>query len=84
MKKVRISTTDNPYDPFDDFDMWLAEDIRLARLNDRPETCRYLARLCYSSYELSDADQAIALEQAIDEIVSLDPKTYKKVFKSSD
>lgn len=82
MKKIRLTTTDNPYDPFDDFDLWLAEDIRLARKLDRPETCRYLARVCYSSNELSDADQLIALESAIDEIVSLDSQTYKKVSKN--
>ena len=83
MKKMRLTTYDNPYDPFDDFPMWLAEDIRLARKYDRPETSRYLARICKSSYELSDADQLLALESAIDEIISLDPKTYKKVYKTS-
>lgn len=84
MYRVALTTYDNPYNPIDEYDLWLAEDMRLARLKDRQETSRLRARLTYSSPELSDADQLIAEETAIDEIVSFDPKTYKKVTKNYD
>ena len=59
-----LTTIDNPYDPFTRWEEWLQYD-RESGYN----TSEYLARITRSSDELSEADQALAEEQAIDEIV---------------
>lgn len=59
-----LSTTDNPWNPFTDFDEWFGFDTRAGY-----HTLSYLARVIATSNELSEADQALATETAIDEIV---------------
>lgn len=59
-----LTTVDNPYSPFTQFDEWLQFDQSSGYY-----TTQYLARLTLSSVELSDTDQSIAIEYAIDEIV---------------
>ena len=59
-----LTTLDNPYDPFTQFIEWLNYDTQVGY-----HTAPLLARLTYSSDELSDADQAEAIELAIDEII---------------
>lgn len=60
----RLTTTDNPFDPFTEFKQWMAWDMRAGY-----NTSDYLARVVVTSDELSDADQDLAIEQAIDEIL---------------
>jgi len=72
-----ITTIDNPYDPFDQFDDWFAFDERKGY-----HSCAFLGRMAKTSTSLSDSDQAVAIESAIDSIVELDPfGIYKKVTK---
>lgn len=59
-----LTTIDNPFDPFTDPDPWEAWDVRAGY-----NTISFLSRILTTSDELSDADQRLALEQAIDEIV---------------
>ena len=66
MKDVMLTTIDNPFDPFTHFDEWKAFDEAKGY-----NSCSYLARIVKSSDELSEADEALAIEQAIDEIVRL-------------
>lgn len=66
MVESMLTTIDNPYNPFTEFDEWLSFDIAKGY-----NTCGYLARIAMSSDELSDADQSLAIEQAIDEIVEM-------------
>jgi hypothetical protein len=74
-KDVMLTTIDNPFDPFTHFDEWKAFD-EVKGYN----SCSYLARIVKSSDELSEADEALAIEQAIDEIVKLNVLgIYKKV-----
>lgn len=61
-----LTTTDNPYDPFTEFEAWYKWDIQAGY-----HTPGYLARVVVTSDELSDADQAIATNQAIEEILRL-------------
>lgn len=61
---VMLTTVDNPYDPFTQFDEWYEFD----------ETAGYhssglLARITKTSEELSEADQELAEAMAIDEII---------------
>jgi hypothetical protein len=60
-----LTTVDNPYDPFTQFDEWYAYDERSGY-----HTTSLLARITVTSHELSEADQSLAIELAIDEIVS--------------
>lgn len=59
-----LSTTDNPYDPFTQWDEWLLWDTTAGY-----HTSGLLARVARSSSELSDADQYVVIQEAIDEIV---------------
>ena len=59
-----LTTVDNPFDPFTQWDEWFAWD-QSAGYN----TPGFLARVVRTSDELSDADQYAAIRDAIDEIV---------------
>ena len=70
-----LTTVDNPWDPFTQFDEWFQFD-EAAGYN----TTQYLARVTLSSLDLSEADQSEAIEQAIDSIVELNVLgIYRKV-----
>lgn len=64
MIESMLTTVDNPYNPFDDWDLWYKWDERAGY-----HTTSFLARVVQTSDELSEADQHLAIEQAIDEIV---------------
>lgn len=64
MKLHMLTTVDNPYDPFTEYDDWSAWDERNGY-----DTPQFLARLTYTSHELSDEDQSMAIESAIEEVV---------------
>lgn len=75
MAKTMLTTLDNPFDPFLDFDRWYSFDVEKGY-----HTCGYLARIAKSSDDLSDAEQEYEQEAAIDEIVELNILgIYKKV-----
>lgn len=75
VQQVAITTVDNPYDVFTQFDEWNAWDLSMGY-----GTCAYLARVVRSSDELSVTDQDLALEYGIDEIIREDVLSlYKKV-----
>lgn len=60
-----LTTVDNPYNPFTEFDEWNAWDQAQGY-----HTMSFLARITRTSDELSEADQLVAVENAIDEIVN--------------
>lgn len=75
MPQSMLTTTDNPFNPFTQFDDWFAFDEAKGY-----HTCSYLARITKSSDELSLEDESIAIESAIDEIIKLNILgIYKKV-----
>ena len=59
-----VTTVDNPFDPFTQFDDWYAYDERSGY-----HTTAYLARVLTTSHELSEADQSLAYDLAAKEIV---------------
>ena len=61
-----LSTSDNPWNPWTHFKEWNAYDMAAGH-----HTLGYLARITVSSDELSQADQDLAVELAIEEIVRL-------------
>ena len=70
-EEVMLSTIDNPYNPFENFEQWYMFDELQARRENRPTCCSYLARVDYSSDEVSDAEQIQTMNDIIDEIIAL-------------
>lgn len=79
MGESMLTTVDNPYNPFIQFDEWKAFDESKGYY-----TCEYLARIAKTSHELSDADNSLAIEDAINEIIYFNVLgIYQKVTKES-
>lgn len=73
-----LTTTDNPYNPFTDYDSWYAYDSAAGY-----HTPEFLARIVRTSSDLSEAQQSLAIEQAIDEIVRENVQgNYRKITAS--
>lgn len=73
-----ITTVDNPFNPFDDFDNWLRYDQDCGYCS-----CDYLARLANTSDSLSVVEYANEVSRAIDQIILYDPTgIYRKVTES--
>jgi len=64
MVDTMITTIDNPYDPFTQYDDWFAFDDSM-----KYYTPSLLDRVVVMSNDLSEPDQALAVQHAIDEIV---------------
>lgn len=79
MKECMITTFDNPYDPFTQFNHWFLFDTEKGY-----NTCAYLDRVAKVSEEFSDEENNLAIEQAIDEIIKYDFRNiYKKVSRTA-
>lgn len=75
MKKFALTTLDNPFDPFDEFDSWIQYD-----LDKGYNSCAYLSRIARTSDQLSDSENDKEIERAIDEIIRYDfMNIYKKI-----
>lgn len=73
--KFALTTVDNPYNPFSDFSNWLMYDNLMGY-----GTCSYLARIAFTSNQLTENENNLEIERAIDEIIENDfLKIYKKV-----
>lgn len=66
MLRLALTTEDNPYDPFDEFEEWFKFDVSQGYY-----TCAYLARVTATSTDLTEADQLEATNEAIEEILKL-------------
>lgn len=74
-----LTTFDNPYNPFDQFTLWLMFDKEKGY-----NTCELLARIVQLSDDLSEKEIDEETERVIDEIIMYDPlNIYKKVTKES-
>lgn len=77
MEDCMLSTVDNPYDPFENFDEWYRFDE-----DNGYHTCSLLGRIAKTSDDLSDADNDSAINAAIEEIIVNDPlNRYIKVIR---
>ena len=73
--RAAITTVDNPFDPFEDFENWFRYDVDCGY-----NSCCYLARLANTNDSLSEVEYCKEVERAIDQIILYDPtKLYKKV-----
>lgn len=74
-KQVMLTTIDNPFDPFEQFDSWFLFDVEKGY-----NSCDYLGRIAKTSEQLSDEENNEEIERAIDEIIKYDfTNTFKKV-----
>jgi hypothetical protein len=74
-----LTTVDNPFSPFTQFREWMAYDEQLGY-----NTPAFLDRIVKDSHDLSPADQAIAIQDAIEEIVTENVSGMWKKVKRSD
>jgi hypothetical protein len=80
MSEYLLTTTDNPYNPFDNFDRWYNQDLLLARQQGRPDVCSYLDRIARVNSQLPDGMYEKAVDSAIDEIVEFNVTgKYRKI-----
>lgn len=63
-EKFMLTTVDNPFNPFFEYEEWLNFDETEGYFSNE-----LLARVVISSDEISEADQLLAIEYAIDEII---------------
>lgn len=78
MSQCMITTFDNPYNPFDQFEQWFLFDVEKGY-----NTCSYLARIANITEDLSDKEVEVETERAIDEIIRNDfMNIYKKIRKN--
>ena len=73
-----LTTFDNPYNPFTQFNQWLLFDKEKGY-----DSCEYLARIANTSDEMTDEENNREIESAINEIIKYDFRNiYKKVRRS--
>lgn len=78
-KQSRLTTFDNPFDPFDDFTSWFMFDVEKGYY-----TCSRLARIANLSDDLTEKEVNDEIDRAIDEIILYDfMNIYKKVTKDT-
>ena len=73
--ECRLTTIDNPYNPFTQFDSWFLFDVEKGY-----DSCSRLARLARTSDQFTEKENNEEVERAIDEIIKYDfMNIYKKV-----
>lgn len=75
--KCALTTFDNPFDPFEQFTSWFLFDEEKGY-----HSTAYLGRIARTSDQLSEKENEVEIERAIDEIIKYDFRNiYKKVKK---
>ena len=63
-----LTTLDNPYNPFTQWDEWFAFDLAKGY-----DTCGTLARFANVGNNLTEEENGVIIEQAMDSILDVDP-----------
>ena len=80
MAATFVTTLDNPFDYFTQFDEWYAFDTQKGY-----NTCSYIARIAKTSTEMSEKDYEEAVNDAVDEILRFNiTGNYKKVIEKKN
>ena len=75
-----LTTYDNPFDPFTQFDSWFAFDTEKGYY-----TCSRIARLTNITDDMSEVEKNEEIERAIDKLIEIDIlDVYKKVKRESN
>ena len=77
--RCMLTTSDNPYDPFEQFQSWFLFDVEKGY-----NSCAYLGRIAKTSDQLSDEENNQVVEEAIDEIIKYDFRNIYKKVKRTD
>ena len=78
--RIMLTTKDNPFSPFKDFDNWFRFDVEKGY-----HSSAYLARIAKTSESFTDKENDEEIERAIDEIIQYDfLGIYKKVYEKDD
>lgn len=76
MPGAMLTTVDNPFNPFTQFDEWYAFDVQKGY-----NSLSFLARIAKLSSNLSEKDEEKEIDRAIDEIIKENVLgIYKKVY----
>ena len=80
VNECALTTYDNPFDPFTQFDSWFAFDTEKGYY-----TCSRIARLANLTDDMSEVERNEEIERAIDKIIEIDVlDIYKKVKREND
>ena len=71
-----LTTIDNPYDPFEQFESWFLFDTEKGY-----NSCSYLARIAKTTDDMTEIEKNIETERAIDEIIQYDFTNMRKKIK---
>lgn len=72
---VMLTTFDNPFDPFEQFNLWFLFDVEKGY-----NTCGYLDRIAKVTDDMSQPEIDVEVERAMDEIIKYDfLNIYRKV-----
>lgn len=72
-----LTTYDNPFNPFEEFDTWYKTDMLLGH-----DCCGILARNSATSFVFSDEINEKEIDRAMDEIIKQNPTLFRKVLAS--
>ena len=73
MVECRLTTMDNPYDPFDQFTQWLLFDNEMGY-----NSCGKLDRIANVTNDMTEQEKHAEIERAIDTIIEYD---FLNIFK---
>lgn len=80
-----ITTKDNPYNPFEDFDNWYAYDMNQSLHPHYYNTCSLLARYSKFADNLSEEENEKLIKEAIQRIIANDAlDIYRMVVEEGD
>jgi hypothetical protein len=74
-----LTTIDNPYNPFEQFESWFLFDTEKGY-----NSSSYLARIAKITDEMSENEKDIEIERAIDEIISYDFTNMRKKIRRNE
>lgn len=77
--ECRLTTFDNPYNPFNQFSSWFLFDVEKGY-----NTCDYLGRIARTSESFTEEENNAEIERAIDEIIKYDFRNIYKKVKRTD
>ena len=79
-ERYMLTTVDNPYDPYTQFDLWLGFDksIRIVKQFDpkakiSTDCNELLDRIAITSNDMTEEENQMERQRAIDEIIDMDP-----------
>ena len=79
MNNCALTTFDNPFNPFENFDEWFVFDIQHGY-----NTCGKLMRIANIENNMSEDEYNNEIERAIDEIIKYDfVELYRKVYNTA-